>query len=550
MTAEMGLSKGDPMRILIAICLVLAPSALFAQWTADPQTFVTIADAPGSQQDSHSISDGADGMITVWEDGRNGPRDIYAQRVDANGIPQWQANGIPVVIAAQVQTGSAIVPDGAGGVIVGWLDNRDNPNSVYAQRVDSNGNVLWEANGVEVVGDSAGANYLEVVGDGAGGAYLAWSQGGVLNGQHIAGDGTVTWSLPVTIRDAANGQSETIGMPHPAGGATFAWVDRRNLGNPKLYAQHVRPDGTTAWIDNGVPLAFNGVDQRNVSMVSDGAGGYLFAWQEYRDAPTLGINLYGQRLLPSGAIAWGSGGRVICAAPNTQNSPSMVASPGGGALLTWGDWRLGGSSLEQVYAQRIDVDGNPLWPVDGIRVAPVDHAQNRPILAGDGTGGAHVFWQAQGDLYAQSLAANGDILGSPTGELFIAHSQGDYTESAVATSDGGAIAVVAPSNANLYCDKLGGGAAPMFVRGDVNTDGTVDISDAQSLLGFLFVIGSPEPDCQAAADTNAGGTIDVSDVVYLLNYLFVAGPPPSAPFPNCGADPTTPLTCDSFSACP
>ena len=72
-----------------------------------------------------------------------------------------------------------------------------------------------------------------------------------------------------------------------------------------------------------------------------------------------------------------------------------------------------------------------------------------------------------------------------------------------------------------------------FVRGRVNDDAVIDISDAVALLGFLFS-GDAEPAVIEAADINADATLDISDSIYLLAYLFGGGPPPPPPFPDPG----------------
>jgi hypothetical protein len=64
-----------------------------------------------------------------------------------------------------------------------------------------------------------------------------------------------------------------------------------------------------------------------------------------------------------------------------------------------------------------------------------------------------------------------------------------------------------------------------FVRGDVNRDGVINISDVVYLINYLYV-GGPPPTPREAGDANADGFINVSDVVYLINYLYVGGPPP------------------------
>ena len=68
----------------------------------------------------------------------------------------------------------------------------------------------------------------------------------------------------------------------------------------------------------------------------------------------------------------------------------------------------------------------------------------------------------------------------------------------------------------------------IYPRGDATADGLRDISDAITVLRFLFLRGSPPP-CPDVADINRDGSIDISDPVFLLLHLFSGG---SAPEPD------------------
>jgi hypothetical protein len=73
----------------------------------------------------------------------------------------------------------------------------------------------------------------------------------------------------------------------------------------------------------------------------------------------------------------------------------------------------------------------------------------------------------------------------------------------------------------------------------------VNIADVIRVLGFLFLNASA-PACLDACDANDSGGIDISDAVSILFYLFAGGEPPAAPGPEkCGADPTS----DPLPAC-
>ena len=92
-----------------------------------------------------------------------------------------------------------------------------------------------------------------------------------------------------------------------------------------------------------------------------------------------------------------------------------------------------------------------------------------------------------------------------------------------------------------------------FSRGDVNSDGGVNIADPIFLLSYMFANG-PAPSCMDAADVNDDGTINISDAVFGLSFLkpgpggFTLPPPP---YQFCGVDPTADnLDCANFPPCP
>lgn len=75
-----------------------------------------------------------------------------------------------------------------------------------------------------------------------------------------------------------------------------------------------------------------------------------------------------------------------------------------------------------------------------------------------------------------------------------------------------------------------------FRRGDLNGNGQQDISDAVSILRYLFAGTSMQ--CRDAADANDDGVVTVTDAIALLNYLFLRGKAIPEPRDDCGLDPT------------
>jgi hypothetical protein len=77
----------------------------------------------------------------------------------------------------------------------------------------------------------------------------------------------------------------------------------------------------------------------------------------------------------------------------------------------------------------------------------------------------------------------------------------------------------------------------LFIRGDSNDDGVVNISDPNYTLNHLF-LGGPEPPCDDAADANDDGAVDISDAVATLQFLFTGGTVLPPPLTQPGTDPT------------
>jgi hypothetical protein len=86
--------------------------------------------------------------------------------------------------------------------------------------------------------------------------------------------------------------------------------------------------------------------------------------------------------------------------------------------------------------------------------------------------------------------------------------------------------------------SLLGAPGPVFVRGDSDRGGDVNITDAIRILGVLF-LGEGSLPCADAADANDDGSVNLTDPIYILNFLFQGtSEPPPAPYPDPGPDPT------------
>ena len=122
-------------------------------------------------------------------------------------------------------------------------------------------------------------------------------------------------------------------------------------------------------------------------------------------------------------------------------------------------------------------------------------------------------------------------------------------ESGATYLDTDLVEIASPAVRSLVLEPYVPPESVPFQRGDVDGDGRLVLTDAVSLLNFLFAQGVTPP-CEKAADADDDGELTLSDGVVVLGHLFQGQPPPEPPFDGCGEDPTADaLTCEAFGPC-
>ncbi len=386
---------------------------------------VAVSTSPNEQHHSEIAGDGKGGAIVTWYESRNGKNEARAQKISADGIVQWDAEGVPVGTAEThfQHSTPVIVSDGSEGAIIAWADWRgDLYNGIYAeyaQRISANGTALWGIEGIPL--NTPSKNSVEaqqIISDGNGGAIITWHSyiGSYPNGnqdifaQKVNAAGNMEWGT-----DGLAVCSLTSPQLHPKltedgnHGAVIVWEDyRTSLSKSNLYAQKVNSAGTIQWAADGVPV----VPPVSLSMVNhevapDGSGGVFITWQ-YSNSNVVTA----QRLTSAGVNAWQGSGLDLGA--SSTSYPQIISDGSTGAIITWYDSR--GSGSGDIYAQRITGNGSLLWNSKAVGVCTNSATQNSAQLTTDGHGGAIIAWAddrnnatKSTDIYAQQISASGTL---------------------------------------------------------------------------------------------------------------------------------------------
>jgi hypothetical protein len=331
-----------------------------------------LADADGGQNTPEIVPDGHGGAIVAWQDDRSPltGTDIFAQHVLASGTvdPNWKANGAAVVDVEGLQHDMVIASDGVGGAFVVWTDTRPGVtvSDIFAQHILDTGvlDPRWPADGLPVCTAAGPQNLPEIVADGAGGAFVSWD----------------------------DGRSTVTGFD--------------------VFAQHLLASGAPdrAWPVNGLVVCAAPGDQGRSIITSDGGSGAIVAWTDGRVVGT--DHIFAEHLLVAGRVdpAWPVNGRQVSNVFAIESRPRIVPDDAGGVIVNW--MALTGSVASgtlNMFAQHVKANGvlDPAWPAGGRALSQADRLQTAAEMSSDGAGGAFIAWEDLNDVVVGHVLASG-----------------------------------------------------------------------------------------------------------------------------------------------
>ncbi len=252
------------------------------------------------------------------------------------------------------------------------------------------------------------------------------------------------------------------------GSTIIVWQDYRN-GDCDIYAQRLDSTGVALWADGGVAICTATGDQSDPQIVSDDAGGGIIAWNDRRSGA---FDIYAQRIDANGTPLWAPNGTPVCALVRDQAGP-RIAEGGepGGAIITWNDNRTNLNNCD-IYAQAIDGDGNILWSADGVPICTADGSQYNPVIISDGAAGAFIAWDdyriPECDVYVQRINGSGVVQWEDDG-LAVCSAEGFQGGPRLVSGPSSGVIVAWIDNRNLNYDIYA-----QWVNGDGDTYWTLD----------------------------------------------------------------------------
>lgn len=175
----------------------------------------------------------------------------------------------------------------------------------------------------------------------------------------------------------------------------------------------------TLWEANGIPVR-QGVHiewQRTVCPGDNGSA--IFVWSDTRNGSR---NVFAQKVNSNGNFLWGTDGAAVTNLPGRQEDPVAIADGSGGAFIAWVEYRF--EEEGDIFIQHVDNNGNRLMDDEGESLVRVDGRHLTINMCTDSSGGVFVTWQDKrnlldDDIYGTHVSASHNIVAPGTGVAVI-----------------------------------------------------------------------------------------------------------------------------------
>lgn len=392
-------------------------SPLFAQWSIDPATNLTVADRSGDQVQP-KIRAHADGSASIaWLDNAAGGYDTYVARLDASGVDQWAHNGVLVINTGYSSTQDyGFDIDSIGRSVVAFRDDTSGGSHVGVQLLDAAGVPVWSPATTRVtIASTANAPQVAATNDGA--FVAGWSSGSGFRLQRLDGSGVAQWTAGgITLQPATGSYAISSIIAGDNGSVIVLWIRYVGnfLSNKHLYTQKFDTAGNALWNGGNPVIVFDANSVQNgyfPVLRSDGAGGSVYGWYE-----TGGIrSAYTQHVSATGTVAFAHNG--VAVATNTDRlrlEPSFAYDAASGdTYMMWAEANTNQSQWG-ISAQRISAEGVRMWGDRGLEILPLSGTQPsfvRCTIAADGVNG---FWFVSSGQAAGIKGVHLDSAGNST----------------------------------------------------------------------------------------------------------------------------------------
>lgn len=301
--------------------------------------------SPLSQIHPRIVPGGNGSVIVIWESCSDDYilNKIYAQKLNLQGQKLWFLAGLQITNNLAAEKQMSLATDIAGNSYIIWQDSRNSQETgydLYGQKLNPNGVTQWEMNGRQIV-DTPGEQSQPGIVFSGDLLCLGWKDitGGMAgiccNVMNPAG----SWLLPDTQQNVITGNDDSNSVDYPillprSNGVCTLWIDNRyGFNNQLIYYQYVDGDGNILLDEGGRPIALNSTNEQQSMQAIITPDDYVAViWREFiNNLP----HIFAQLIDPLGNRLWGGDGVQVTLSLSSQSYTPGLSYSEGAFYFTW-----------------------------------------------------------------------------------------------------------------------------------------------------------------------------------------------------------------------
>lgn len=377
-----------------------------------PESGETVIRADGEQKNPVIASLGVvsvKGALVAWQDERNGNDDIYAQSFTETRSKRWSED-FAVAKVAGAQSNPIMVSSESQTNVIVWQDERNGDKDIYGQRIlamSAAPSIEWDENGGVIVEGEGDQTLVDAVYGEDGSIYVSYLDDEMLKIQKMTIDGEQEFGAEgKSISTSTAVASSHIAFDMENEVLYVAWTDMRGDADGDVYVQKMSPGGSKLWGVGGKEIA-GGASAQTSPKVLPYLGGVSVVWQDARLSAK--PNIYYQHVESDGDLAVKKDGVALTnQSTATDEYPILLPTRDEHMLLVWTrqessgieaghfimteEFTRGGAVLTPASRQELYSFTNPRK--GSVKVAP-DRGTGYHVTYVDNLGGLYDFMSTQ-----------------------------------------------------------------------------------------------------------------------------------------------------------
>ncbi|MBU1637946.1 hypothetical protein KKC97_09800, partial [bacterium] len=325
----------------------------------------------------HATSDG--GCYIVWYDHSSGNYDVYLQRLNGDGVPQWT---VPcgLLISNHPQqtwiTDWSMTVDLEDHCIIAVNDIRAGDDwDIYAYRISPAGTFVWGADGIAISNNDNFEPDPRVCVTTDGGIVFAWQEetalGNVVNLRKLTTAGVDMFFPTVITLSSEFGNSIPRLAAADSGSVILQFLEHQGTQywSPRhIYMQKYNAAGVELWFEDPTAVMTTGGIgvQMKPDVIHDGNGGAYSYWYDTRN---MDHHCFVQHVTNMGVAEWTTNGvQTDMSAAELQMNPALTVTSDG-VVIFYAATNTG-QTQGGLQVQKISTAGARQWDDNGIVLIP------------------------------------------------------------------------------------------------------------------------------------------------------------------------------------